>query len=95
MPILVMLALVVIATAAVERGVIASPFSKVRIDIDGDSVRLVKGALSSRATLLMSDIIRDANVKSGFVTVSNTGKVRFSHQVPARLHQQLRNVVGL
>jgi hypothetical protein len=95
MHILVLLALVVISVAIVEMGVVASPFSRVRIEIKAGTMRLVRGALSTRATQLLSDIIRDGNVGSGFITVSGTGKVRFSREVPARLHQQVRNVVAL
>jgi hypothetical protein len=81
--------------AAVEAGVISSPFARVKLIATGEGVAVVKGTISSNARLLIADIFRSSGVANGFVTVSSRDKVRFSMGIPHRIRQQLRNVVLL
>jgi len=95
MPIIVLVALAVLVVVLVESGVIPSPLSRIHVTVNGGKTELVKGVLGTRARELVVDIIREKGVGKGFITVSRSGRVRFSSSIPVEIRQQLRNVINL
>ena len=87
--------ILLICFAAIELGLVASPFSRVKIVVSSGRVELAKGSIGPRARELATDIVRSSRVGSGFITVSSRGKVRFSRNIPHDIRQQLRNVLLL
>jgi hypothetical protein len=95
MPLLILIVLAVLLVVLVESGVIPSPFSRVHLVVDNGKTVIAKGALGPRAKELVADIIREKSVGNGFITISRSGKVRFSSSIPSNIRQQLRNVVNI
>jgi hypothetical protein len=96
MPLIFLAVLVVLAAfAAVEAGLLPSPFARVKLIVNDKGVVVAKGSIGTNAKQLIADIVRTNGVVAGFVTVSSGGKVRFSRDIPHRIRQQLRNVILL
>ena len=74
-------------------GFIPSPFSRTVIRIRNGQISVQGADLSSRAKEHISDVIREAMIFSGFVSLSSRHEVRFSRGIPERVHQRLRNVL--
>jgi len=63
------------------------------IEIHSGAARVRYGQVDTRALSTAADILRDAGVRTGYITISNDHRVAFSWHVPPALHQQLRNVL--
>jgi hypothetical protein len=61
--------------------------------IDDGTLRLRKGWVPARALSTLADLLRDAGVSQGHITLSPDRRVAVSWHVPPALHQQIRNVL--
>jgi Protein of unknown function (DUF3634) len=61
--------------------------------IDGGTLRLRKGWVPPRILSALADLLRDAGVSQGHITLSQDRRVAVSWHVPPALHQQIRNVL--
>jgi hypothetical protein len=61
--------------------------------IDDGTLRLRRGWISPRALSALTDVLRDAGVSQGHITLSPDRRVAVSWHVPPALHQQIRNVL--
>lgn len=57
-------------------------------------VSLAKGRLPGAAIREIQDILAEAAVASGTIHADGTRRFHFSRQIPAELHQSLRNVLA-
>lgn len=74
-------------------GAIPSPFSRTTILIRNGQIRIRGADLSPRARDHVVDVIREAHLPGGFITVSSDGRVGFSRSIPETLRQRLRNIL--
>jgi len=61
--------------------------------IDDGILRLRKGWLPAQAMTALADVLRDAGVSQGYITLSHDRRVAVSWHVPPALHQKIRNVL--
>jgi len=61
--------------------------------IDDGTLRLRKGWVPPPVLSALADILRDAGVSQGHITLSHDRRVAVSWHVPPALHQQIRNVL--
>jgi len=61
--------------------------------IDDGTLRLRKGWLPPRVLSALTDLLREAGVSQGHITLSQDRRVSVSWHVPPALHQQIRNVL--
>src|SRR5690242_13982981 len=74
-------------------GVLPSPFSRTIIRIRKGEILVTRAELSPRAKEHVADVIRAAMVQGGFITLSSSRQVAFSHEVPNSIRQQIRNIL--
>ena len=61
--------------------------------IDQGTLRLRKGWVPPRVLSALADLLRDAGVSQGHITLSQDRRVSVSWHVPPALHQQIRNLL--
>jgi hypothetical protein len=61
--------------------------------IDDGTLRLRKGWVPARVLSALADLLRDAGVSQGHITLSQDRRVAVSWHVPPALHQQIRNLL--
>jgi hypothetical protein len=61
--------------------------------IDDGTLHLRKGWVPARVLSALADLLRDAGVSRGHITLSPDRRVAVSWHVPPALHQQIRNVL--
>ena len=61
--------------------------------IDDGVLRVRKGWLSARVIATLADLLRNAGVSEGYITLSKDRRVAISWHVPPALHQTIRNVL--
>jgi Protein of unknown function (DUF3634) len=61
--------------------------------IDDGTLRLRKGWLPASVLSALADLLRDAGVSQGHITLSQDRRVSVSWHVPPALHQQIRNLL--
>lgn len=61
--------------------------------IEDGTLRLRKGWLSPPVLSALADLLRDAGVSQGHITLSPDRRVAVSWHVPPALHQRIRNVL--
>jgi hypothetical protein len=61
--------------------------------IDDGALRLRKGWVPNRVMTALADVLRDAGVSQGYITLSPDRRVAVSWHVPPALHQKIRNVL--
>jgi len=97
MPLLV-LALVI---AAVLLTFYKRPTSSAQLFADGETyiliddgvLRVRKGWLPARVIAMLADLLRNAGVSQGYITLSKDRRVAISWHVPPALHQTIRIVL--
>jgi len=77
----------------VGTGLLPSPFSRTTIRIRNGQIRISGTDLSSRAREHVADVMREAMLPSGFITVSGDRRVKFSRSIPEGMRQRLRNIL--
>ena len=87
------LVVVVIWWLLVAFGIAPSPFSRTTIRIRNGQIRIDGAELSQRAKEHVADVIRDAMLFKGFITLSAKRYVGFSREVPEAMRQTLRNIL--
>lgn len=50
--------------------------------------------LSSRFQRELSSFLKEQQLTKGSIMMTKTGKLEFSSEIPAKLHQQIRNIVS-
>ena len=61
--------------------------------IDDGTLRLRKGWVPARVLAALADLLRDAGISQGHITMSPERRVAVSWHVPPALHQRIRNVL--
>ena len=61
--------------------------------IDDGTLRLRKGWVPAQVLSALTDLLRDAGVSQGHITLSQDRRVSVSWHVPPALHQQIRNLL--
>ena len=61
--------------------------------IDDGTLRLRKGWVPARVLSALTDLLRDAGVSQGHITLTQDRRVAVSWHVPPALHQQIRNLL--
>jgi len=61
--------------------------------IDDGTLRLRKGWVPAQVLSALADLLRNAGVSQGHITLSQDRRVAVSWHVPPALHQQIRNVL--
>jgi len=95
LPLLIRAALLalVIWWLLVAMGVLPSPFSRTIIRIRKGGILVTRAELPPRAKEHLADVIRNAMVQGGFITLSSSRSVAFSSEVPQGIRQQVRNIL--
>jgi len=63
------------------------------IRIRRDSVRVVRGSVRSTVLADLTEILRRERISRGYLALNDSQRIVFSLNIPAHLHQQLRNVL--
>src|SRR5262245_10351030 len=63
--------------------------------IDGNRLRLRHGWIAPEAINALADILRNAGITEGYITVTKDKRVVMSWHIPPALHQTIRNVLLL
>jgi hypothetical protein len=74
-------------------GFIPSPLAATLIRCRNGTLEVRKGPLLPHARAQVAEILAAAAVSNCFITVTPRKRVFFSRQIPAALHQRLRNVI--
>jgi hypothetical protein len=61
--------------------------------IDDGVLRVRKGWLPARVIATLADLLRNAGISEGYITLSKDRRVAISWHVPPALHQAIRNVL--
>jgi Protein of unknown function (DUF3634) len=61
--------------------------------IEDGMLRLRKGWVPASVLSALADVLRDAGVSQGYITLSKDRRVTVSWHVPPSLHQNIRNVL--
>jgi hypothetical protein len=64
------------------------------IRIRGGSLRVVRGSLRAQVLADLTDMVRQAGVTRGFICINARRRIIFSRNLPASIHQHLRNVLA-
>lgn len=86
-------AVLLVLWLAVSLGRWPSPSAATVIRIHAGKVAVTRGQLRTTTREDVAEVLKSAGVRSGFITLSKAGEVRFSRTVPPGLHQRLRNVL--
>ncbi len=86
-------ALVVVYKSQTRPGVRLFNAGETYILIDDSMLRLRKGWVPARVLSALSDLLREAGVSQGHITLSEDRRVAVSWHVPPALHQQIRNLL--
>ncbi len=86
-------ALVVLYKSLSRPGVRLYGGGETYILIDDGMLRLRKGWVPARVLSALADLLRDAGVSQGHITLSEDRRVAVSWHVPPALHQQIRNLL--
>ena len=79
--------------AAIWFGFVPRPGASTLIHIRNGALRVKRGQLRGHSREHVAEILRDSKVATGFIAITHENRVRFSRQIPAALHQRLRNVL--
>ena len=93
MPLALAVAILALLWALVALGFVASPLSRTVIRIRHGEIRVEGAELGPRAKEHLADVIRDAMLMRGFITLSSRREVAFSRDVPQMMRQRLRNIL--
>jgi hypothetical protein len=93
MPLLLIGCIVALAFAVVQCGIIPPPYATTLMRIKGDKLTVKKGRLRSEAKDSLAEILREANVSSGFIAITSDNRVKFSRSIPPAIRQRIRNVL--
>jgi hypothetical protein len=98
MPLLLLLALVIAAVLLTfyKGNALSTPLfhdGETYILIDDGVLRVRKGFVSARVVTTLADLLRNAGVSQGYITLSRDRRVSVSWHVPPALHQTIRNVL--
>jgi uncharacterized protein DUF3634 len=85
--------LVVLYKRTAPAGVRVFDGNETYIRIDDGALRLRKGWVPNRTMTALADLLRDAGVSQGYITLSPDRRVAVSWHVPPALHQKIRNVL--
>jgi Protein of unknown function (DUF3634) len=61
--------------------------------IDDGMLRVRQGFIPARAVAALADVLREAGISRGRITLSKDRRVAVSWHVPPALHQKIRNVL--
>jgi hypothetical protein len=89
----IVLVIAVAVILLVKFGFLPPPHATLLIRIHGDQLILTRGRLRAQSREFIADILREACVAHGFIAVTPEKWVAFSHTIPKRYHQRLRNVL--
>ena len=93
MEILVLVAVALLVLALVQLGYLPPPTATTLIQIRGGSVTVARGQVSASTVDHIRSILREEGVASGYIAVTSSQRVFFSHLIPESIHQRLRNVL--
>jgi hypothetical protein len=93
MHIVILIAIVTLIFGAIELGFIPPFNARILLRMRGGSLIMEKGRLQGNAATHVESILRGAGVSDGFVAMTGGQRVYFSRQIPADVHQRLRNVL--
>ena len=90
---LVIIGLVLGGWAVFQLGLIPPANAETIIHIRAGAVIVGKGQLLSHARTSLGEILRETEIRSGFIAIVPGPSVKFSRSIPTALHQRLRNVL--
>lgn len=64
------------------------------IRIRGGRLVAATGSVRTQTLADLSEILRPAGITRGFLAIDDNRRILFSRNIPAHLHQQLRNVLA-
>lgn len=67
--------------------------ARVLLVVRGGKVEVRRGMVGATTRQMVGDILRDAGVARGWITVSPGRRIRFSWNIPSGARQRLRNVL--
>jgi hypothetical protein len=82
-----------LAATPITLRLVPPPNANIIVRIRGGDVHVARGKLRPHARQHVQDILAEAEVSSGFISVSPGKRVVFSRHIPVSLHQSLRNVL--
>jgi hypothetical protein len=84
---------ILLALAAIWLGFIPAPHAAILLRVRKGELLIRRGQLKPHAREHVADILSEAGVANGFIAVTAGNRVMFSRQIPAAVHQRLRNVL--
>jgi hypothetical protein len=85
--------LALFAFAAVSLGYVPPPHASTLLRIRAGALHVARGRLQPHAREHVAEILLEVGISRGFVAVTPTNRVTFSRNIPAAIHQRLRNVL--
>jgi uncharacterized protein DUF3634 len=79
--------------ALVWLGFIPPPHAAILIRIRAGRAQVTKGRLRSDLLASVSHVLEDVRVGRGFIAITSQNRVSFSANIPAGIHQRLRNIL--
>ena len=89
----IIVAIFILGVLAVKFGFLPPPHATLVIKIRGKQLLITRGRLRPQTREFITDTLREADIKSGFLAVTPEKWVAFSYGIPKNLRQRLRNVL--
>jgi len=79
---------------AISLGFLPPPSAKIIIKIHHGKIRITGGQLRAQSREFVTDILKQANISTGFIAITHSERVAFfSRNIPQDVRQRLRNVL--
>lgn len=82
-----------LAFAAIALGFVPPPHASTLLQVRAGAIRVTRGRILPHAREHVTEILSEAGVAKGFIAILPNNRVAFSRQIPAEVHQRLRNVL--
>lgn len=82
-----------VAFAAIWLGFVPPPYAGTLLRVREGAIRVTKGQIRPHVREDVTEILAQAGVARGFIAITGSHRVTFSRNIPAAVHQRLRNVL--
>ena len=90
---LALVGIIVAFALAIEFGLIAPPTASILVRIRNGAVSMERGSLNPGIVDHIASIVRENDVREGYIAITRDRRISFSRMIPTDVHQRLRNVL--